>query len=187
VSRPGLTTNSGPGKLIISNLDPAVSETDIQELFGEFGDLQSAALHYDRQGKSLGTADVIYTRRSDAVKAMKQYDGVPLDGQAMKIELAASSSTVNGVSVKSRIRARSVSAPRRRSRSIPRFQGGKINKRGGGGGVVRGYKANAARKTKGVIRGGKKKGSEKKVPNKKQTPVSREALDMEIDNFMQTR
>ena len=84
--------------------------------------------------------------------------------------------------------SRSASAPRRRSRSIPRFQGGKVNKRGGGGGVVRGYKGFAARKPKGVIRGGKKNGgSVKKVPNKKQTPVSREALDMEIDNFMQTR
>ena len=91
-----------------------------------------------------------------------------------------------------KIVSRSVSAPRRRSRSIPRFQEGKINKRGGGGGgrggeVVRGYKGITPRKTKGVIRGGKKNGPVKKVPSKKQTPVSREALDMEIDNFMQTR
>ena len=86
-----------------------------------------------------------------------------------------------------KIISRSASAPRRRSRSIPRFQGGKINKRGGGGAVLRGYKGFAPRKTTGAIRGGKKKGSVKKVPNKKQVPVSREALDMEIDNFMQTR
>ena len=79
--------------------------------------------------------------------------------------------------------SRSASAPRRRSRSIPRFQRGKISKRGGG--VVRGYKGFAPRR--GNVKGAKKNDSAKKVQNKKKTPVSREALDMEIDNFMQTR
>jgi RNA recognition motif-containing protein len=37
-----------------------------------------------------GTAEVVFTRRSDAIAALKRYNNVLLDGKSMKIEVVGS-------------------------------------------------------------------------------------------------
>lgn len=74
-------------KLYISNLHYGVTKEDIQELFSEMGHLKHCAVHYDNNRRPTGSAEVIFTRRSEAVAALKRYNNVRLDGKAMKIEV----------------------------------------------------------------------------------------------------
>lgn len=103
----------------------------MQDLFSEVGDLKRYFVHFDRSGRSKvayqvwhnlclvtlgillylhihhfqGTAEVVFTRRADAMAAVKKYNDVQLDGKPMKIEIigrnivtpAAAPPTTNGV------------------------------------------------------------------------------------------
>lgn len=84
----GAESNSEAGtKLYISNLDYGVTNEDIKVLFSDVGELKRYSIHYDRSGRSKGTAEVVYIRQPDAVAAMKRYNNVQLDGKPMKLEL----------------------------------------------------------------------------------------------------
>ncbi|CAO2828406.1 unnamed protein product [Amaranthus hypochondriacus] len=76
-------------ELFITNLDTRVSNKDIRDLFSEIGELKRYALHYDKNGQPNGSAEVVYSKRSDAFAAQKRYNNVVLDGRPMRIEIAS--------------------------------------------------------------------------------------------------
>ncbi|KAK8724936.1 hypothetical protein OTU49_010987 [Cherax quadricarinatus] len=161
---------SGPAKLLISNLDFGVSDSDIHELFAEFGVTRNAAVHYDRSGRSLGTAHVVFDRQADAIKALKQYNGVHLDGRPMNI-------TMDGASVGGGMRN---SAPVKRLSQGPRPISSGFGGRGGGRGLrgsTRGTRGTRGARGGGRGRGFGGRGARTKVP-------TAEELDAELDAYV---
>lgn len=145
-------------KITVSNLHFGVSDADIVELFGEIGNIRYASVHYDRSGRSMGKADVVFDRRADAQLAIQQYNGVPLDGRAMAITWA---------------NPPPAASPRTAIRQV---QGGRVDRRGGGGarGGFRGGRGGRGGRGRGAAGGG----------GKKTTPPTAAELDAELDAYV---
>lgn len=68
----------------VTNLDTNVSQNDMKELFETVGPLKKVTVTMQNNSCS---AEVTFQKKSDATAAVKKYNGVLLDGKAMKMSI----------------------------------------------------------------------------------------------------
>jgi cold-inducible RNA-binding protein len=78
-----------PSKLYVGNLAYSVSNEDLQELFSQVGQVQSATVITDKfSGQSKGFGFVEMTTSEEAANAMRQFNDSALKGRNIKVNEA---------------------------------------------------------------------------------------------------
>ncbi|KAF8386207.1 hypothetical protein PRIPAC_75349, partial [Pristionchus pacificus] len=96
-------------RISISNLAPTVTKPDLKELFSPYP-VDSAFVHYGQNKLHLGTGEVTM-KKNDAHRALKELDGVAIDGSELTMVI------VGGGSIFDRVQM------------IKKVDGGKVQKR----------------------------------------------------------
>jgi len=195
---PQVQIKTGPAKIQITNLDFNVTEDDVKELFGEFGGLKKAAIHFTSEGKSMGVADLVYARRADAIKAIKQYNGVQLDGRPMRIAIQdqqQKQQQPKKPNILKRLSRGAAPITKGRGGMRGNFKGrgnlrGTFKPRGGQRGTfkARGGQRGTFKQRGGARGGAAAKGAKKQVKKKQvKKEVTVEDLDKQLDAYIQAK
>ncbi|EGD83489.1 hypothetical protein PTSG_04097 [Salpingoeca rosetta] len=159
MSAPAPTPRSA--KLLVENLDYGVTESDIEQLFGAIGQLVDYSIHYDRAGRSLGVAEVEFARSKDAAAAVEEYNGRYLDTKPMKVSFVGRPGDL--------VQRVPVPVP------VPVSSGPRVPRSSRGGRTTRGRGAQRGRGSRGRGAANRRE--------KKETPVSKDALDAQLDLY----
>ncbi|XP_022894713.1 THO complex subunit 4D-like [Olea europaea var. sylvestris] len=177
----GLSGLANGTKLYVSNLDIGVTNEDIRELFSELGELIRYAIHYDKNGRPSGSAEVVFARRSDAFLALKRYNNVQLDGKPMRIEIIGTNAE-NPVSARVNV----VGGANGKRRTVVMTPGPGSRSRGGSSSANRNPGQNSRggfRNGRGGGRGGRGGGRGGARWRKKTVEKSSGELDKELENY----
>merc|ERR1712038_1317094 len=76
----------GSSLINITNLDHAVTEADVREIFSKIGKVKKAVVMYNAKGKSRGVALVTFANAASATKAVNEYHQAEVDGRPMYVK-----------------------------------------------------------------------------------------------------
>eukprot|EP01124_Arcella_intermedia_P016071 TRINITY_DN22605_c0_g1_i5.p1 TRINITY_DN22605_c0_g1~~TRINITY_DN22605_c0_g1_i5.p1 ORF type:complete len:578 (+),score=133.16 TRINITY_DN22605_c0_g1_i5:3-1736(+) len=89
-----ISTKQQPTRLYVGNLPSNITAEDIQDIFGEFGEVDDVELHRDPEsGVSLGFSFVQFRDPEAAKRALVQVNGHKLAGSAIKVGLVNNTSS----------------------------------------------------------------------------------------------
>ncbi|EFJ41426.1 hypothetical protein VOLCADRAFT_84128 [Volvox carteri f. nagariensis] len=94
VTGPNDTLPVGPCKLYVANLNAAIAEADVQQLFAPFGQIDNVQLVRDATGRSQGYGYVTYANVLDATKAVEHWNGRVVAGSALKVSVSSKGSCI---------------------------------------------------------------------------------------------
>lgn len=86
VQRDPAKRRSGVNNIVVKKLPKSVDTFALKELFSKFGRLTAIGLACDEKGESRGYARISFEREESAVDAVKEMDGMEMDGQAIQVE-----------------------------------------------------------------------------------------------------
>jgi RNA recognition motif-containing protein len=76
-------------KIFVGNISLDVKEEDLEKLFSEFGEVESAEIVFDKfTGESRKFGFVKMPNESEAVKAIENLDGKKLNGKDLRVNQA---------------------------------------------------------------------------------------------------
>ncbi len=76
-------------KLFVGNIEWSITQEELQELFGQFGEVEEAIIIKDREtNRSKGFGFVTYVNSDDADKAVDGLDGYEFNGRNIAVNEA---------------------------------------------------------------------------------------------------
>jgi len=184
-------------RIMLTNLDPQLTEDDCLEIFQNVGPVSRAVIHYNRDGSSQGTAEVHFANKNDALRAVDEYDAAQIDGRPMYVKVIANKAPTVVQRAPAPIVQQSVQFPafRGKPNGVPRgagggsrgargaaARGGPLRRGGAPRGARGGSRGQSRGAARGAARGGARGGRGGRGRENKPTPTAA-ASDAEMDQY----